>query len=127
MIILNEAQVQALHHKMALQSGGSEGLRDYGLLSSAVASVQAGFGGVEFYPTLEEKAARLGYALVSNHAFVDGNKRIGVLAMLVMLKVNGLELTCHNPDVIKIGLSLADGSMDEPALLQWVREHTKKA
>ena len=79
---------------------------------------------MEFYPSKEEKAARLGYNLISNHAFVDGNKRIGMYVMLTFLEVNGIRVDCTNADVIHAGLSVADGSMDYEGLLEWVREHS---
>ena len=79
---------------------------------------------MEFYPTKEEKAARLGYNLISNHAFVDGNKRIGMYVMLTFLEVNGIRVDCTNADVIHAGLSVADGSMDYEGLLEWVKEHS---
>ena len=92
-------------------------------MESALETAFSSFGGQEFYPTKEEKGARLGYNLISNHAFVDGNKRIGVYVMLTFLEVNGIRLDCTNEDVVRIGLGVADGSMDYEALLAWVREH----
>ena len=78
---------------------------------------------MEFYPTKEEKGARLGYSLISNHAFVDGNKRIGIYVMLSFLEMNGIRIRCTDEEIVKIGLSTADGSMGYEELLQWVREH----
>lgn len=79
--------------------------------------------GQEFYPTKEGKGARLGYNPISNQAFVDGNKQIGVYVMLILWELNGIRLDCTNEDVVKIGLGVADGSMEYEALLDWVREH----
>ena len=73
--------------------------------------------------TREEKGARLGYALISNHAFVDGNKRIGMYVMLTFLEVNGIRLDCANDEVVEVGLAVASGAMDYEALLAWVRAH----
>ncbi len=98
-------------------------MRDEGLLESALETAFSSFGGQEFYPTKEEKGARLGYNLISNHAFADGNKRIGVYVMLTFLEVNGIRLDCTNEEVVEIGLGVADGSMDYEMLLHWVREH----
>ena len=123
MIKFSKEKVLLLHHLIAQETGGSVGVRDEGLLESALETAFSGFGGQEFYPTKEEKGARLGYNLISNHAFVDGNKRIGVYVMLTFLEVNGIRLDCTNEDVVKIGLGVADGSMDYEALLAWVREH----
>ncbi len=123
MIKFSKEKVLLLHQLIAQETGGSIGVRDEGLLGSALENAFSGFGGEEFYPTKEEKGARLGYSLISNHAFVDGNKRIGVYVMLTFLEVNGIHLDCTNEDVVNVGLGVADGSMDYKALLAWVREH----
>lgn len=123
MIKFSKDKVLLLHKLIAEETGGSIGVRDEGLLESALESAFSGFGGKEFYPTKEEKGARLGYSLISNHAFVDGNKRIGVYIMLTFLEVNGIRLECSNDELVKIGISVADGNMDYEELLEWVREH----
>ncbi len=123
MIKFSKEKVLLLHHILAEATGGSVGVRDEGLLESALEGAYAGFGGQEFYPTKEEKAARLGYALISNHAFVDGNKRIGVFVMLCFLELNGIRIRCTDDELVRVGLSVADGSMAYEALLQWVLEH----
>ena len=92
-------------------------------MESALEAAFSGFGGEEFYPTKEEKGARIGFNLISNHAFVDGNKRIGMYVMLTFLEVNGIHMDCTNDDVAKVGLAVAAGEMDYESLLQWVREH----
>lgn len=120
---LTKEQVLRLHELVASETGGSAGLRDEGLLESALEGAYAGFGDTEFYPTPEEKGARLGYALISNHAFLDGNKRIGTLTMLVFLELNGVSMRCTDEDVIRVGLDTAAGSMDYDAVLSWVRAH----
>ena len=123
MIRFSKEKILLLHQIMAQATGGSVGVRDEGLLESALEPAFSGFGGVDFYPSKEEKGARLGYSLISNHAFVDGNKRIGMYIMLTFLEVNGIRLDCTNEDVVHAGLSVADGSMDYEGLLAWVREH----
>ena len=123
MIRFSKEKILLLHRIMAQATGGSVGVRDEGLLASALEAAFSGFGGVEFYPNKEEKGARLGYNLISNHAFVDGNKRIGMYVMLTFLEVNGIRMDCTNEDVVHAGLSVADGSMDYDGLLAWVREH----
>ena len=123
MIRFSKEKILLLHQIMARATGGSVGVRDEGLLESALETAFSGFGGVDFYPSKEEKGARLGYSLISNHAFVDGNKRIGMYIMLTFLEVNGIRLDCTNEDVVHAGLSVADGSMDYEGLLAWVREH----
>ena len=110
---------------MAQATGGSVGVRDTALLQSALESCFATFDGVDFYPTKEEKGARLGYALISNHAVVDGNKRIGVYLMLTFLETNGIRVEAANEEIVHIGLSVANGSMTCDDLLAWVRQHRK--
>ncbi len=124
MIKFSKDKVLLLHKLIAEETGGSIGVRDEALLESALEGAFAGFGDREFYPTKEEKGARLGYTLISNHAFVDGNKRIGMYVMLTFLEVNGLHVDCTNEEVAEVGLAVAAGTMDYDALLAWVREHT---
>ena len=123
MIKFSKEKVKLLHQLLAEATGGSIGIRDEGLLDSALESAFSGFGEQEFYPTKEEKDARLGYALISNHAFVDGNKRIGTYIMLTFLEMNGIRIRCTDEELVHIGLSVADGSMKYEDLLQWVRDH----
>ena len=123
MIRFSAEKVKLLHQLIAQETGGSIGLRDEGLLESALDGVFATFGGKELYPTKEEKGARLGYTLISNHAFVDGNKRIGMYVMLTFLEVNGIHMDCSNREVADTGLAVAAGQMDYDALLEWVRAH----
>ncbi|MDD2647193.1 MAG: type II toxin-antitoxin system death-on-curing family toxin [Eubacteriales bacterium] len=123
MIRFSPERVLLLHQLMIAQTGGSDGLRDMALLESAVQSIYASFDGQELYPSKQEKGARLGYALISNHAFVDGNKRIGMYAMLTFLEVNGIRLNCTNAEVAKVGLGAASGTMQFDDVLAWVNEH----
>lgn len=123
MIKFSKEKVLLLHQLIAQETGGSIGVRDEGLLESALENAFSSFGGKEFYPTKEEKGARLGYSLISNHAFVDGNKRIGVYVMLTFLEVNGIHLDCTNEEVVAIGLGVADGSIRYEQLLEWICNH----
>jgi death-on-curing protein len=123
MIKLSKDMVLLLHQLMAEQTGGSVGLRDEGLLDSALENAFSGFGDQEFYPSKEEKGARIGYNLISNHAFVDGNKRIGTYIMLTFLEMNGIKIKCTDEELVKVGLSVADGSMGYEQLLQWIYDH----
>ena len=108
---------------MPRRPAGASALEDEALLESALENAFSGFGGQEFYPSKEEKGTRLGYTLISNHAFVDGNKRIGMYVMLTFLEVNGIRLDCTNDEVIEVGLAVASGTMDYKTLLEWVRAH----
>ncbi len=123
MIKFDKEKVLLLQQLVIESSGGSAGVRDFGLLDSAIESAYQTFDGVELYPTKEEKGARLGYNLVSNHAFIDGNKRIGLLVMLSFLAINGINLKYTDEDLVLIGFSLADGKMTYEELLNWIKEH----
>ena len=123
MIRFSREKVLLLHQLLAEETGGAVGLRDQALLDSALESAFSGFGDKEFYPTKEEKAARLGFALVGNHAFLDGNKRIGMYVMLTFLEVNGIRMDCTNEDVVEAALGVASGTMGYEDLLAWVRAH----
>lgn len=123
MIKLDNEKVILLHRTMTDATGGDPGLRDPALLDSALEAAYQTFGGEELYPTLEEKGARLACSLVSNHAFVDGNKRIGIFALLIFLEVNGVRIDASSCEVARIGLALASGEMKYEALLSWIREH----
>ena len=123
MIRFSKEKVLLLHQILAEATGGSVGVRDDALLDSALESAFAGFGDREFYPSKEEKGARLGFALISNHAFVDGNKRIGIYVMLSFLEMNGIRLRCTDDEIITVGLSIADGRLGYEELLQWVVDH----
>ena len=92
MIRLSKPQILLLHEQLIAETGGSSGLRDEGMLDSALNAPFQTFGGEDVYPSLQQKAARLCFSLVKNHPFVDGNKRIGAHAMLVFLTLNGIEL-----------------------------------
>ncbi|MGN0650034.1 MAG: type II toxin-antitoxin system death-on-curing family toxin [Oscillospiraceae bacterium] len=123
MIRLTEKQIISIHSSLIKATGGSDGVRDMALLDSALESPFQTFDGIDIYPALLQKAARLGFSLVSNHPFVDGNKRIGVHAMLVFLALNGVEIICTQDELINVGLGLADGSIGFEQLFQWLSEH----
>lgn len=125
MIRFSQDKVLLLHQLITEATGGDTGVRDLGLLNSALESVYQTFDGRELYPTKAEKGARLGYTLISNHAFVDGNKRIGMYVMLAFLQVNGLPIHPTNDEVARVGLAVAAGKMDYPALLAWVQEQVE--
>ena len=120
MIRLNQEKVLALHKILTKETGGDPNVRDIALLNSALESAFATFDGQELYPTKEEKGARLGFSLISNHAFVDGNKRIGMLVMLVFLEVNGINLRLTNEEIARVGLAVAAGEMKYGELLDWI-------
>ncbi len=123
MIKFDEEKVLLLQQLIIKSSGGTAGVRDFNLLNSAIENAYQTFDGVDLYPTKEEKGARLGYGLVSNHAFVDGNKRIGLLVMLSFFAMNGINLKYTDEELVEIGLTLADGKMSYEQLLDWVNTH----
>ena len=127
MIKFSKEKVLLLHQLIAEETGGSIGIRDEALLESALEGAFAGFGDKEFYPTKVEKGARLGYTLISNHAFVDGNKRIGMYVMLTFLEVNGIRMSCTNEEVAAAGFAVAGGEMDYDQLLNWVKSRAKNS
>ncbi|MBQ4116202.1 MAG: type II toxin-antitoxin system death-on-curing family toxin [Clostridia bacterium] len=120
MIKFSQEKVMLLHKLITDETGGDPNIRDKALLDSALESAFATFDGHELYPTKEEKGARLGYALISNHAFVDGNKRIGMYVLLTFLETNGIKIRPTNEDVARVGLAVAAGEMKYQDLLQWI-------
>ena len=123
MIKFDKDKVLLLQQLIIESSGGTAGVRDFKLLDSALNSCYQTFGGEELYPTKEEKGARLGFNLVSNHAFVDGNKRIGMHIMILFLELNGIYLDISDEDIVKAGLGVANGKIDYEDLLKWVIKH----
>lgn len=120
---LSKKQILMLHTQLIQQTGGSEGVRDYNLLDSALETPFQSFGGDELYPTIQAKAARLGYGLIKNHSMIDGNKRIGTHSMLVFLALNGIELKYMQKELYETILDVAAGKIEYEDLLQWVLDH----
>lgn len=120
MIKLDVENVVLLHDIVLKQTGGLKGVRDINMLDCSLQNVYQTFDDQELYPTIEEKGARMCYALITNHPFVDGNKRIGILVMLSFFELNGVNLKYSDDDLIKIGVHVADGTMDYQTLLKWV-------
>lgn len=123
MIKLTKEQILLLHAQLIEVTGGSEGIRDVGLLESALESPFQSYSGVELYPSIQAKAARLCYGLVKNHAMMDGNKRIGVHAMLVFLSVNGYELRYTQKELSDLILDVAADKRQYEDILRWLLEH----
>ncbi len=120
---LSKEQLLLLHSQLIEEFGGSDGVRDYNLLESALESPFQSFSGEELYPTLQAKAARLGYGLIKNHCMIDGNKRIGAHAMLVFLAINGVEVDYTQKELYDLIFSVAAGSLEYEDLLKWILEH----
>lgn len=120
---LSKRHVILLHKQMLLETGGLDGIRDEGLLESALEAPFQVFSGVSAFPSIQQKAARLGFGLIKNHPFVDGNKRIGAHAMLVFLDLNGIRLEYAQDELSDIILKVAAGDADLQSLLVWILEH----
>ncbi len=125
MIILSKEQILQLHIDLIKATGGSDGIRDEGMLDSALSSPFQSFGGKELYPSIQAKAAQLCFGLVKNHAMIDGNKRLGAHAMLVFLALNGYELSYRQKELSDVILALASGEIGAEKILQWIIEHQK--
>ena len=123
MITLTVSEILRLHQKLLDATGGLSGTRDLGLLESAVYSANQVFGEEEAYPTVEQRAARLAYAITQNHPFVDGNKRIGMLVMLMTLRLNHVQIQYTQAELIQRGLSVADNSYRYEDILAWINKH----
>ena len=122
---LSLAEVLKLHEMILAQSGGASGLRDLGALESALGQPHQTFGGQDLYPELVDKAASLGFSLIMNHPFVDGNKRIGHAALEAMLMLNGSELDADVEDAEAEILAVAAGQRTREQLTDWVKAHLK--
>ena len=120
---LTKRQVLLLHEQLLQEFGGTAGIRDDGLLESALAAPFQTFGGQSLYPSVQAKAAQLGFGLVCNHPFVDGNKRIGAHVMLVFLALNGIELSYTQQELIDIICAVAADRANNTDLLQWIIQH----
>ena len=123
MIILSKEQVLKLHASLIKATGGSDGIRDEGMLDLALNNPFQSFGGKELYPSIQAKAARLCFGLVRNHAMMDGNKRLGTHVMLVFLALNGYELYYSQKELSDVILALASSDIGEKEILQWIIEH----
>ena len=120
---LSKRQVLLLHEQLLSVTGGSAGVRDGGLLDSALETPFQSFDGQDIYPSVQQKAARLGFGLIKNHPFVDGNKRIGAHTMLVFLALNGIELEYTQEELEEIILRIAASRADCDELLHWLIAH----
>ena len=120
---LSERQVLRMHEQLLEETGGMSGVRDEGLLQSALEAPFQSFGGEDIYPSVQQKAARLGYGLIKNHPFVDGNKRIGTHVMLVFLWLNGIELDYTQQELEDVILNVAASKSDSDDLLRWLLNH----
>jgi death on curing protein len=120
---LSLEEVLQLYHCIIEQSGGSAGVSNMGAVESALAQPQMTFGGEELYPTIVEKASSLGFSLIKNHPFIDGNKRIGHAAMEVFLLLNGFEIDAGVDEQEKVILQLVSGELGRDEFTEWLGSH----
>ncbi|MDR2953000.1 MAG: type II toxin-antitoxin system death-on-curing family toxin [Treponema sp.] len=115
--------VITMHSELIAQSGGLDGIRDKNMLDASINSPYHTFEGHHLYPTIQAMAAHLAFSLIKNHPFLDGNKRIGILSMLVFLDINGLPVDCTDDELVTLGMGLADSSITETELIEWIISH----
>lgn len=116
-------QVLLLHQKLITASGGSGGIRERGLIESALARALSSYAGVEAHPGIIRKAAAVGCGLTQNHGFVDGNKRIGMAVMLLILRRNGIDISYTQCELVELGLAVAQGMADTEWVSGWITRH----
>jgi len=122
---LGVKEVLRIHHRMITEYGGSHGVRDLGLLESAVARPKAGYNEYEAYPTVYEKAAVLLHSLIKNHAFLDGNKRTALMSCLTFLKRNRIVLKADHQELICFVIDIAKDTVDEIGISAWLQTHSQ--
>ena len=120
MIILSKEQVIKLYDDLIDETGGSFGVREENLLESALAVPFQNFENQELYPSIQQKAARLGYGLIKNHAFIDGNKRIGTHVMLVFLELNKIKISYSQQEFLDVVIKIANGGYTFEDLVHWI-------
>ena len=126
MIYLHKQQILKLHNRIINEFGGIHGIRDERLLDSALANPLQTFAGLDLYPTCVDKAGQLCYGLIKNHPFLDGNKRIALHSMLILISINGLKIEIAHDELIDIIFKVADGSFNSSDLLQLLKEKIKE-
>lgn len=123
MIKLDVAQILHLHNLMCKTTGGSSGIRDIGALESAIYHAYASFEGKDLYSTIQEKAARQAYGIIRNHPFLDGNKRTGLFIMLIFLELNGIHLHFTQPELVELGMCIAEAKINSIQITKWIINH----
>ena len=122
---LTPQNVIQIHFEIVEETGGSQGLRDLGLLESAVLRPQATFGGKDLYPSIILKAAALVHSLLLNHVFIDGNKRTATIAMIEFLTLNGKDFKATNREVVDFALWVENKKPSIEEIASWIKKHTK--
>lgn len=120
---LSVEDVIRIHDNCVSMYGGSYGIRDLNEVKSVINNIYLTFGGQELYPELTDKAAFLAFGLIKNHAFIDGNKRVGVATMITFLELNDYPIQATNEEMIDFGLDVATSKMDQEDISKWIIAH----
>lgn len=123
MVGISKENIILYHKKIVKSTGGSSEIRDEGLIESAANRGNMTFDGIDLYPTTVDKISAITHSLIKNHAFVDGNKRIGVAVMVLLLKLNGIKMSFTQQALINIGLKTAEGTYDVEDIVKWINDH----
>ena len=122
MIALEEIII--FHEKIIEKTGGSQGIRDIGLIESAINRPFQTYDGIELYPEIESKISAITYSLINNHGFVDGNKRIGVSVMLLLLRLNDIKIEYKQEELVDLGIKIAENKYKEEDIKKWIESHS---
>ena len=123
MKVISLSDVIVFHKKIVQSTGGSDGIRDLGLIESAITRAFATFDGQDLYKVAEDKISAITLGLIKNHGFVDGNKRIGVAVMLLLLNLNNISISYSQKELVKLGLEIADGTVEIEEIKKWIINH----
>ncbi|HOU96617.1 MAG TPA: type II toxin-antitoxin system death-on-curing family toxin [Bacteroidales bacterium] len=123
MKMLEMKDIILFHKKLIEKTGGSDGIRDYSLIDSALNRAFASFDGKDLYESIEEKISVIATSMVKNHGFIDGNKRIGIAVMLLLLQLNEIVVQYIQTELIELGLNIASGNYSEQDVTEWIEEH----
>ena len=121
MEIIDIENILLFHKKIVSKTGGSDGVRDLGLIESALNRGFMTFDGRDLYESTEMKISVISHGLISNHGFIDGNKRIGIAVMILLLKLNSIEIRYSQQELIDLGLRVAEGRLNENDILEWIK------
>lgn len=116
-------QVMVLHQKIIDVTGGKNGIRDKNLLESALNNAFATFDSIELYQSIEEKCANICFAIIKNHPFIDGNKRLGIYIMLILLDHNNINIEFEQNELVGLGLGIAESRYDQKSIFNWIKKH----
>ena len=123
MIKLNIDQVIKFHKILIAETGGEEGIRDKKLLESAINNAYSTFDGIDLYNSIEKKCVNICFNLISNHPFIEGNKRIGIFILLILFKTENINLNYKQEELVKLGLEIAKGNLHQRDIIKWIDGH----